>query len=124
MTLPSTASRDETRPAGAGWTTAWTDGPPTDWDEIRARLRSFNGRGSGAARDFPPVAAQQPLDAATGDQTSARRGSGGASAPSQLMTRLKREYRRLWRDYDPLLTQRLLMLTILLLIVLILMQSV
>jgi hypothetical protein len=148
MTLQSSMRSDgiaSHRAPFGGWTTTWSDGPPSDWDEIRDRLRSLHSAGSERRRQparagVPEVivSASQPslavgLTLDTSDHPQRARLSwrrADAPSPSPLRALLaplrgllaSLPAARWWQEHDPLLVQRLLLLVSVLLLVLLVLQ--
>jgi hypothetical protein len=145
MTLHSSMRPDRLahhHPPLSGWTTTWTDGPPSDWDEIRSRLRSLHPpktervrQGSEPRVVVGPAAssAVAGLTVETPDGLHEARVSwrrAEAPSPSSALPALPplRDLLaaipavRWWQEHDPLLVQRTLLLVSLLLLVLLILQ--
>jgi hypothetical protein len=145
MTLQSSMRPDRFAhhhaPTG-GWTTTWKDGPPSDWDEIRDRLRSLHppkverARQSSGPRIIvgsaaPSAVAGLTVETREGPQpawVSWRRADESAASspmpslpsPRELLAAIPLV--RWWREHDPLLVQRVLLLVSVLLLVLVVLQ--
>ena len=149
MSFPSTTRPDprEHQRAVLGWTTAWTDGPPDDWDEIRSRLRALRQPKQGrrrmrADRVLPvvstsvtgrslPALVPPALETLGGPQPSRvswRRADAviptACVAIAATLGRVIETLRmaRWWYEHNPLLMQRVLLLVAVLLAVLISLQ--
>lgn len=140
---PGSSLRPEWSPrnnASGGWTTSWTDGPPSDWDEIRDRLRSLHppkgtaGRARRAAaheltaKAALALAAPPPIESLGGPspaRVSWRRADQIVPTPLLSLAEwldqltLVRQLRHWWYVHDPLLVQRLALVTSLLLVALV-----
>lgn len=136
--------------ATPGWTTTWTDGPPDDWDEIRDRLRSLHTSKSATkparkrervafahtivAQPAGPAAPSLPpsIEALAGPQPArVSWRPADAVVPPILLTVAAWlsahvtafPSTRWWRESDPLVAQRILLVVALLLTVLIVLQA-
>jgi len=131
--------------AMSGWTTTWKDGPPSDWDEIRDRLRSLHAPKGGRAKEArateprvlvataPPAVATPAMETLDGPhpaRVSWRRADVATPAWfAGVLTRLRDALAcprlpRWWREHDPLLMQRVLLLVNALLVVVLVLQLV
>jgi len=116
---------------GAAWTSRWSGGPPSDWDELRARLRTYHDQLSGREDETPVL---PPGPAAAGKAAHIVRPAASQRArpiPLKAPSAEDVDYGtvfdlpiiRWWQVHNPLVMQRAVLVLCVMLAILLLLQA-